>query len=716
MADQTKQTAPGKPGHTQGARRLKYGLNVTVAVVAAATLVVLLNWIAYREYVRIDMTASRRYSLSAQTEKLLRQIGQGDKTYELVTLFQPANEHLERIIDLVDEYQRHNQNIQTEHITFSPQAGRLPEDTAFFDRLRERYTDEIAPIQTAIDDGGATLESVMNELAKLRPDLKTITQHQGLEDRQIQETAAILFSAFSQYEGEEGTLAEIHENLDQALDRAMPRYSTAQASLRELFRQMDEQLLSRAIVQFQSGANRQAVPPDVQNMLLQLAERMQEQKAKVEQASRALNNVQSPSRYDRVRNALTTQQSLVVMSPTRVQVIPAVDLYRQTEQAVVESEGEPELQFLGEEKITGALISMQLEQPPMLVFCYSGQQPALGSRGQYTQVAERLRSANFDVRQWNPLGGGRQQMMQGRGGGPAPEPTEGQKAIWVVLPSMPGRAPISMQGSQGEQQILEHVTGRLTEGDNVMFILSPKPGPDMPGMQATDPTAQLLGTWGIEPQLDHLMMREVQVSQTRTQTTQQIEVRSWPDELAITRALAGMPALFVQASPLKLNKPDEMDVQHWPIAQLSGKRVWAEDDLRAESIRSASYDPDQAEASYTVGVAAERAGKRMIVIGDTAWASDPIVSAGQLGGRIVPGLAELTGAAFPGNGELFVNSVYWLAGLDELIAASPRTQDIRRIRVMSETTRMAYQWSLLAGMPALVLLIGMGVWFVRRRG
>ena len=707
-----KPQANSKPQHTQGARRIKYGLNVSVAVVAAAALAVLLNWIAYREYVRIDMTASRRYSLSEQTEKLL---GRLDKDYELVTLFRASNEHLERISDLVEEYARYNGRIEARHI--NPTID-VAERNAFYERLLKRYEDQIEPIESAVRQGRDVLTTVMGDLPKLNRELSGVADHPDLNDQQIQQTSATVVRAFDQFENQ---LKTMNESLDKALGRELPNYNSAQSSIKSVLTQIDQNLLSPAIVQFQSGADRQGVPPAVQDTLLRVAERMQQQQTKIKQAIETLNNAETPSRYNVVRGSLTSQQSLVVMSPTRVQVIPASSLYREADPQVVRSEGEPELQFLGEEKITGAIVSMQLDQPPMIVFCYTGQRPALGRRGQYTQVAERLRSANFDVQQWNPTGGGRQQMMQqmrGGGGGPPPEAEQGQKTVWIVLPSQPQNARMAMmqQGNQAQQQVLQHISERLTQSDSAMFMLSPSP---MSRFSGPDPLSQMLTTWGIEPQLDRVIMREVQVSQ-QTQTTRRVEVTSWPDELPITRALAGMPALFVQSSPLKLNKPDEMDVTHWALANLSGKRVWAEDDLSsAEAVRNASYDAETAKQAYTVGVAAESGDKRMIVVADPAWASDPITTAGQIQGRIMPGMAEMTGAAFPGNGELFVNSVYWLAGLDELIAASPRTQDIRRIRSFSNENAYVldvYRGALLAGMPALVLLIGIGVWLVRRMG
>jgi hypothetical protein len=115
-----------------------------------------------------------------------------------------------------------------------------------------------------------------------------------------------------------------------------------------------------------------------------------------------------------------------------------------------------------------------------------------------------------------------------------------------------------------------------------------------------------------------------------------------------------------------------------------------------------------------VGVAASnQAGARLVAVADAAWANDAIMNMGMLG----RGTASVTGARFPANSELAVNSVFWLAGMDELIAASPRTQDIPRINPdMTQSALYGYRLLLVGGLPVLAIVLGMGVWFIRRRG
>ena len=101
----------------------------------------------------------------------------------------------------------------------------------------------------------------------------------------------------------------------------------------------------------------------------------------------------------------------------------------------------------------------------------------------------------------------------------------------------------------------------------------------------------------------------------------------------------------------------------------------------------------------------------MVVVADHYWASDMFCVR-----EVRDPTTNRTKSVnpYPGNHELFVNSVYWLAGLDELIAASARTQDIRRIQDISDGDVSRLRNTLLFGLPFGVFVIGLSVWFTRR--
>ena len=689
--------AQSRPQHTQTRRRLKYGLNVAFALAAAIILAVFVNWIAYRHfYQRIDLTAGQRYSLSQQTTQLLNGL---KDDHEIVALFRVQDARRERVLSLLREYERYSDRLTVTHIDPNLDIARRDR---LYERLRDRYEDEVKPVKEAIQRSRAEVAQIFDKLAAMEAPLQEIVAHPDLDNHQFAAQLRQLIVWLAQSDS-----TALNSSLDEALGSPLPAYDSALATLEQPLGNIDKNLQT-AEQWFKRAVDQRGVPNAAQDTLLGLAQQIGPMRKRAQAILRELESVSVPERYSQLRRDLTSNEPVVVMGPQRVRILPVSELYRDLDPRFVRNEGQPQTQFLTEEKVTGALMSLRLEQSPLVVFVYTGQQPPLGERGSYTQVAERLRSANFEVTQWNPTGGGGGPMGATGGGASAPpEPKEGQQAVWIVLHSQPQNPMMAMAGSQSEQQVANHVTKRLAAGDSAMVLL----GMDMTGgLGGTSPMRQMVETWGITPLLDRQILREVQRGDGRAQPMAAHVVADWPKDLAITQALQGLSGVFIEASPLTLRKSEQMNVQHWPLVELRSHRMWAER-VSAGHDGHIEYSEANAADAFTVAVAAESEDKRLIVAADPRWASDRVTNIGYGG---LP--AMYTGAQFPGNSELFVNSVYWLAGLDQMIAASPRTQDIRRIGAMSDMAMSAYRWSLLMGMPMVVLVIGVGVWFVRRRG
>ena len=70
---------------------------------------------------------------------------------------------------------------------------------------------------------------------------------------------------------------------------------------------------------------------------------------------------------------------------------------------------------------------------------------------------------------------------------------------------------------------------------------------------------------------------------------------------------------------------------------------------------------------------------------------------------------------FPGNAEIFMNSIFWLSHQEPMIAISPAAMDVSRIGEMSRGTQRFWRVGvLLVGLPGLVLVAGALVYFARR--
>ena len=75
---------------------------------------------------------------------------------------------------------------------------------------------------------------------------------------------------------------------------------------------------------------------------------------------------------------------------------------------------------------------------------------------------------------------------------------------------------------------------------------------------------------------------------------------------------------------------------------------------------------------------------------------------------------ERVALEYPGNYELMLASIAWLAGMDELIAPSPMAQEIPRLRGITPEDRRHWLWLTIGALPGACLLLGLMMWMVRR--
>jgi hypothetical protein len=72
-------------------------------------------------------------------------------------------------------------------------------------------------------------------------------------------------------------------------------------------------------------------------------------------------------------------------------------------------------------------------------------------------------------------------------------------------------------------------------------------------------------------------------------------------------------------------------------------------------------------------------------------------------------------ARFPGNAELFCNSVLWLSKMEPMLAISPAAMEVSRIREISPGALQFWRVGvLLIALPGMVILAGILMYFARR--
>ena len=150
---------------------------------------------------------------------------------------------------------------------------------------------------------------------------------------------------------------------------------------------------------------------------------------------------------------------------------------------------------------------------------------------------------------------------------------------------------------------------------------------------------------------------------------------------------------------------------------LSGRNSWAESDLKTLTTKGEAapeFDKGdvQGPISLAVAVSAPIEGAtppppvdgqdanpnkpetRLVVVGDSDFAANSV-------------------AGIPGNQDMYLNMVNWLAQQENLISVRPRSPEDRRITLTGGQDRMIF-WFTLAILPGLVFLAGIQTWWRRR--
>lgn len=690
QTDSNSQASQASRPQTQTARRVTFGVNVIVVIAVAIAITGLVNYIgyAYLFKYRKDLTATGEYSLSPQTRKV---ISAAETPVKIISLFGGStNDQIQTRIDkargLVEEYGFVSPSVTVQHIDPLREPARLD---AFYATIRERYQDQLSPLDAAVKEGLEGVEQVQQQMKAQVASLTEILGRSDVPQGKLPETLQAVSRVITQQEADFG---QYQSQIQKAMDRPLADYGGAVATLSTLLQTIDQRLFAQAIKLIDPLASNQRTPDGIKNELLKLLDQFATSRRQIKPMFDALASVKPLPEYDQLYEQLANANVVVMVGEKEVTVVTLEQMFK----AAAADQEIREPQFLGEEKLTGALLGMQQKQMPMVVFVSNPQLPALGQRGMFRAMAQRLENSRFRVEEWSPQGrpGPMGQMMPAAA---PPKPDPGQRAVWIVLPMMPANPMMPMQ-TGGAEKVITLLHERASVGDGAMLILSYDQGG---AVGVPDPMTLWAQEWGINAKNDRMILREQLLPDRRTAAQGVITVSQWPQQLAITQALSGFTAVFAAASPLELaeaqTQPQEQnDLQVYPLVVLKGEGLWAEREPQATS----KFKPETAADHFIVAAAAQRGPSRLVVVADPVWATDQLS----------------TNPAFPGNAELFVNSVYWLSGLEQMIAASARTQDIRRVADISPSSMLALRWAMMVGMPLVVAMAGFGVWMVRRRG
>ena len=685
------------PAAGQARRRLTYGLNVAVAIVAAIALVILANvlidWQVRRlpaglkPWLRYDLTATRAYTLAPQTRKLLAEL---DEDWQMVAVLRVDDKNGQDDADLLQEYARYSARLQIQQIHPDCDLARLE---AFYRRLEARFANETQPLREAIGRGLDHLASLADDLAEMQSTFASLAADPDTADESLQQSLQLLSNQLGELAARYRQGAEA---LKAQLNRPLAPLSEARAALVNDLRRADAEVLAPFARQFERQSQDRSATLKVRDTLLRMGRQLSDIREQIKTGVDQLAAPAETPRYDQLVGSLSGGEAVVLLGPDRERVVPVAEMFV----ATPGDQGEASRQFIGEDRLTGALLTMRIDQSPMAVFVHDQPASVVSGRGGFSHIAARLLTSAFEVTEW-AIGGGDASSRGGQSAAasPPPKPAEGQSAIWIV-PALD-----LQRTTQADRQLVADVLRRrLAEGDGVLLCFDYDPEA---AFRPSNPLLELCQSWGLDLQMSRLVLHESLGQAGRPQGDPGWLVGQFPEQSPLASALAGRDVQFAAVCPIEpLARPN---VNVVPLVELSDDRLWIVDGLNTlEAIRGARFDPQSAAKNVMVAAAVTKqpeAGQqiqtepgRLIAFTERHWLGDA-----QAGRRL-------------GNSELFMSSAYWLAGMDEAIAATPRSQDIRRIDALTPSTQLAYKLLLIGGLPALALLAGGVVWAWRRRG
>jgi hypothetical protein len=728
---------------TSSRRRFLFGFNVALQAALVVAVVIGVVWIAGRFNAQSDWTSTGINSLSPRTEGLLKGL---DENIHITALFAKPDKERDKLQykrwqelkDLLDLYQSAGGSRVTTR--FIEPTLEKNETDALLQRLEQlpTYRDETKPHREALDKFPAVNEKIKalaaSELQQLQELLKS-------DPRLAKSRALNIIRNNWQVTLQDSD--EIRDRLSDLKQAELPRYGQAIKKVRDFLDATKMRADDASGWMTGDGLSMAGLTPEMKTFFEESATRYHDALADADALLSDTKDLKEV-KLEEIYTELTRWRQgppVLVEGEKEARVVSNYDLWQppKDRQAPIGPEGDDRV-FEGESAISSAILKLTQKEKTAVVFTRFGgpspikpdysQMSAMNFRqmptAPYQQLAEVLDKENFVTQDWD--------VSKEK----TPPKAEGAtRSIYVVFPPEPPprQNPMEPSPQQGitpaDRQI---ILDAVSASGMAIFLAgyeqppSPFGGPSS-GYEYAD---YLKNTWGIEVDSKHLAWRFTPNPQKpgwwapasrepllSTGGTIESPVRLTAHP--ITEPLQNERAAFFAACPVHLteaaSRPSGLDLQ--VLAEVKDtKDVWALSDLMrvSEEIKrnQGCTRPGEGDvrAPFALAVAASNAdGKKVVVFGSEQFMADGVA---QASGLMQVGNALVIDQLYPANTDLFVNTLHWLTGEAGRIAVGPRA-DVPRLTKLDEAWAKRLPWLLVGAWPAVAVLVGMCVWFVRRR-
>jgi len=720
MSDTTNdrpQNTGGYQPEAQTQRWVKYGSNVALAVVLVIVLAGLFTYIAQAHDWRLDTSAEGFNSLKPQSLNLIHNLNQEVK---LVSLYEKATSNTNEegdhpldkaamVSDLLDNYKRNSPRVSLAIV--DPTDKNKVDDLV--SELYQRYGKEVSSFKTFLRDYDAKYRQLTQLTTAESAQMTALNNDAGgLPQNEVGESVAAIIKTIQKIPD---LLRDNKDSIDQRMRQKHPDYKAVTSSISQTLEDVSK--LEDAISKFfEQHKNDKDIPQSIRgNMDKSIPRHKEVQKIADEQVARI--GKLGELKVDELRRALNVPNPILVLGDHDWRILSESQVWPTNTAAQRWTDGKLRPNFAGEQQVTTAIFSLTQNNKPKVVFLRAGGAPLTSPgfppfqpSGPLSDIAARLRQYNFDVSEKDMSGQwAMQSQMRGMPSAPEPDWNQIEQAVWVVLDTQ--------GGPSGPEAVGPKLAEHLGHGGAAMVLAEVR----------ADALSTPLRDWGVELYPDTVAVHEqVQAPEGPDSTNdpaleaQRIsfiwDIRDYGSH-ELARPLRNLESIVF---PIVVVKSHEVrGYSATPLIPIpdapSAPRSWGESDI--ENLGPGSpptYDAKKDMAGPLYGGAAveKLGGGRLVVIGCQRFMFDdfqeiPNLQIARTERRFV--------ARFPGNAELAMNSIFWLAKMDTMIAISPSAMQVSRIAGMGGPLLEFWRIGvLLVILPGLVIAGGIGVFLARR--
>lgn len=722
---------PPSPPARASARRARSWALLAVLLVASAVSAVAATILGDRAARSFDATSTGEHRLAPRTSRILARL---PGPCELVVSWSSASDdprELRAVRDVLDLFERASPLVRISVIDSASSAGAAAFD-ALVQRLVERESGAIGAQVATLREGiafvqraAAFLEALSSDLLAVRRTIPDDAPNAQTNRAYFEQRAAVARLGTGDLRAAAAQAADALAA--ESRQAAIPATDSARASLLTPLQALARELgaLAENVERFAAAPSS---PPSSRDAAAPLAARIV---AMRDECAVIAERVASLSTLDvlRVARVLESSSATLVIGPPGTGLV-AVDLDEHVRRRADAGDA-PAFRPLDrrrrlEELFATAVGSIAMPHAPIVVLVHAEPAEFLSRSAVFDRLLESLALRRIDVVEWAAAASPEPPPLATR------NPGNLRPVVYVSLCTdtaaglaQPSGDASTPTGAERTRRLGTALAGLVERGESLLVSLGPS---TLPAFGEPDPVAACLGAFGLTADTARPVLRERGAAGARVVETDQPVTLESRDHAAaplhpIAEAIRGLPVLLTWPVPIARASADD-EPRVWELLRTPADASWGESqwlgywqtprEQRAAGpapARDSTRDADPPPEGWLVAAAAERpapasarAGapprQRLVVVGSNGWFVDAIARQQS----VVDGR---TARAFPGNAELFEAAVAWLAGLDDLVAASPEARGVPLIRPMDARTLALIRFAVVPGLPAAVILAGL---------